>query len=137
MSKASGLVRSDRERSIFGRLWLGELALAEAFWTWAVLGGALVNLITSLLFYALIIHDRPVLALLAGYGPSLPYNLVVLVGVWRSADRHAGLDTRSHRIDLSTDEDHVLAGANGTVDHDLDICRLHQCIGNLEPFGDT
>lgn len=69
------------------RLWAGDLPLHEAFWTWAVAGGLLVNLASSLGFLALIVADRPLAALLVGYAPSVPYNLVVLVGVWRSAAR--------------------------------------------------
>ena len=40
-------------------LWTGELALGDAFWTWAVLGGLLVNISTSVLFLVLIMLDHP------------------------------------------------------------------------------
>lgn len=72
------------------RLWHGALPLQDAFWNWAVLGGLAVNIVSSALFLALIMADRPILAFTFGYGISLPYNVVVLVGVWRSADRYAG-----------------------------------------------
>jgi hypothetical protein len=72
------------------RLWRGELPLSEAFWTWAVLGGLLVNLSTSFGFYLLVIEDQIILAVLVGYALSLPYNFVVLVGVWRSANAYRG-----------------------------------------------
>lgn len=75
---------------IVRRLWRGELPLADVFWNWAVLGGLIVNGATSALFLVLIMADRPVEALIAGYVPSLPYNLVVAVGVWRSAARYKG-----------------------------------------------
>ena len=71
-------------------LWLGELPLGEACWTWAIGVGLLVNLITSGLFLALITVDRPWAALIAGYALSVPYNAVALVGVWRSAARYQG-----------------------------------------------
>jgi hypothetical protein len=70
--------------------WHGEEPLPTAFWNWAVIGGILVNVATSALFLALIMHSRPTLALLIGYGVSLPYNLFATVGVWRSADRYEG-----------------------------------------------
>lgn len=69
-------------------LWRGELPLAQTFWTWAGLGALLVNGLTSLGFFALIAEQRPWAALLVGYGLSLPYNLVVLVGLWRAAGRN-------------------------------------------------
>ncbi|MCC2664566.1 MAG: hypothetical protein K0S35_2488 [Geminicoccaceae bacterium] len=76
-----------------GALWAGKLPLGEAFWSYAVLIGLAVNLTTSLLFLALISADRPLAALFVGYAMSVPYNLVALVGVWRSAANHQG-----HRI---------------------------------------
>jgi hypothetical protein len=71
-------------------LWLGELPLGEAFWTWAIGIGLVVNLTTSVLFLALITVDRPWAALFVGYALSVPYNLLAGVGVWRSAARYAG-----------------------------------------------
>ena len=72
------------------RLWHGELALDNVFWNWAVFGGLIINVASSALFLFLIMGDRPILALIAGYAFSVPYNIAVLVGVWRSADRYTG-----------------------------------------------
>ncbi len=72
------------------RLWRGELPLPEAFWTWAVGIGLVVNVLSSLLFLALVSNDRLLLALIVGYGCSIPYNIVALVGVWRAAERYGG-----------------------------------------------
>ena len=33
---------------------------------------------------------RPISAFIAGYALSVPYNVIVSVGVWRSAERYAG-----------------------------------------------
>lgn len=74
----------------FRRLWAGELPLRDAFWTWAVGGGILVNLVTSLAFLALVSLGWPILALVVGYGGSVPYNIAAVVGVWRSAEREQG-----------------------------------------------
>jgi len=71
-------------------LWAGDLPLDDAFWTWGVTLGLLVNVVTSLLFLTFITLDHPWPALLVGYGLSLPYNLVAVVGVWRSASRYRG-----------------------------------------------
>ncbi|NUB46189.1 hypothetical protein GEU84_017480 [Fertoebacter nigrum] len=69
-------------------LWRGDLRLDDAFWTWAVFGGLLVNLTTSIAFLVLLSMDQPWPALIVGYGFSVPYNVVAVVGVWRSAARH-------------------------------------------------
>jgi hypothetical protein len=71
-------------------LWHGELTLQNAFWNWAVLGGLTINVVTSALFLFLIMADLPIIALIVGYGFSLPYNVIVTTGVWRSADRFPG-----------------------------------------------
>ncbi len=71
-------------------LWSGELPLDEAFWTWAIGIGLLVNLTSSVLFLALITIDRPWSALFVGYALSVPYNVLAGVGVWRSAARYQG-----------------------------------------------
>jgi hypothetical protein len=71
-------------------LWLGELPLGDAFWTWAIGVGLLVNLTTSALFLVLITADRPWAALCVGYALSVPYNVLATVGVWRSAARYPG-----------------------------------------------
>ena len=71
-------------------LWLGELPLSEAFWIWAIGVGLLVNVTTSALLLAMISLDRPWSALIVGYVPSVPYNVLALVGVWRSAARYDG-----------------------------------------------
>lgn len=69
------------------RLWRGELPLGEAFWNWAVLGGLLVNITTSIGFLWLIMAGQMIPAWIVGYGMSLPYNLVATVGTLRSAAR--------------------------------------------------
>ncbi len=72
------------------RLWRGELARADAFWNWAVFGGLAINVATTALLLFLIMADRPIFAFIAGYAPAVPYNVIVSVGVWRSAERYAG-----------------------------------------------
>lgn len=72
------------------RLWSGEMPLVRAFWTYAVLLGVAVNLVTSGMFIALIAAEQPLAALAVGYGVSVPYNFVATVGVWRAAGRHKG-----------------------------------------------
>ena len=71
-------------------LWSGELPLGEAFWTFAIGIGLLINLTTTALFLALLTVDRPWAALIVGHVLSVPYNVVAAVGVWRSAGRYQG-----------------------------------------------
>ena len=71
-------------------LWSGHLPLSEAFWTWVIAIGLPLNLATSVASLALISADQPWTALAAGYMVSVPYNVLVTVGVWRSAAIHEG-----------------------------------------------
>ena len=73
-----------------GRLWRGELTLDDAFWTWAVIGGLIVNGLSSAGFVYLVMAEQQVAALIVGYVFSIPYNVIVAVGVWRSAEHHEG-----------------------------------------------
>jgi len=84
------------------RLWLGEVPLADAFWNWAVLGGLAVNGATNLSFFVLISTDRPIAALLVGHTLPLPYNVLVVVGVWRAAERYAGPRSLAHLARIVT-----------------------------------
>lgn len=71
-------------------LWRGALKLSDAFWTWGVIGGFLVNISTSTISLMLITFDRPWLALIIGYGASVPYNILSTIGIWRSAAGYEG-----------------------------------------------
>lgn len=71
-------------------VWHGKLPLQKVLLEWAVLGGLAVNMVSSALFLLLIVNDYLIAALIAGYGVSIPYNFLVSVGVWRSADRYSG-----------------------------------------------
>lgn len=71
-------------------LWRGEVPLPVAFWGWAVAGGLVVNLSTSVLFLVLVMRGHILAAFTIGYACSVPYNILVGVGVWRSAARYAG-----------------------------------------------
>ncbi len=72
------------------RLLHGELALENAFWNGAVFGGLIINVISTALFLFLIMANRPISAFIVGYAFSVPYNIIVTVGVWRSAERYTG-----------------------------------------------
>jgi len=76
--------------SVLRRLWRGAVPLGEAFWSYAMLGGTALNLAATLLAMASLAMDAPgVLAALI-FALPIPYNLLVLVAVWRSAAAYQG-----------------------------------------------
>jgi hypothetical protein len=84
------------------RLWRGQVPLDDAFWNYAVIGGIAVNVLTSGIFLLLITMDLPLAAFLVGYGLSLPYNLIAVIGVSRSATRDDADTTRAKIYPLIT-----------------------------------
>jgi len=86
----------DRRLSMFSlvatvrRLWAGEVPLAHAFWDYAVVGGLSINLLATVAALALIVAGAPAIAAVGVHMLPMPYNLVILVAVWRSAGRYAG-----------------------------------------------
>lgn len=72
------------------RLWAGEIPLTQAFWTFAVLYGLVVNLATTAAALALFSQDAPTALGVLVYLAAMPYNVLVVVAVWRSAARYTG-----------------------------------------------
>lgn len=88
--------RADRRAERWpARLWAGRMPLAEAFWWYAMAYGLLVNLIASLASLAAAAVDAPGAVAVMLFLLPLPYNVLVLVGVWRSAGAH-GNGTGEH-----------------------------------------
>jgi hypothetical protein len=71
-------------------LWDGRVPLKTAFWEWAIVYGLIVNLVTSGLFFGLVMYDAALLPLIVAFVLPVPFNLFVVVAVWRSADRYQG-----------------------------------------------
>ena len=80
------------------RLWQGEVPLGEAVWSYAIAYGLLLNVLTSFAFTILLINDAAAPWLVSAFATPLPYNLLAVVAVWRSADRYAG---SKHRAELA------------------------------------
>jgi hypothetical protein len=80
-------------RAIIG-LWRGEVPLGRAFWLWGILGGGVVALFATILALALLTGGAPAWLAVLAFAAHVPWNLVLLVGVWRSAGRpEVGRDT--------------------------------------------
>lgn len=76
--------------TLIARLWAGEVPLARVFWSYAMIGGTALNLAATLLAMALLAADAPALLALAAFALPIPFNLFVLVAVWRSASAYQG-----------------------------------------------
>ena len=74
-------------------LWTGEVPLRQAFWEYSVGYGLFLNLVTTLAFVALLINDANIALVALVFALPIPYNFVMVVAVWRSADRYSGPKT--------------------------------------------
>lgn len=71
-------------------LWHGRVPLARAFWEYAIAYGTVLNLLATIAAFALIAGgDAGIVTLVVFFLPA-PYNLLMIVAVWRSATRYEG-----------------------------------------------
>jgi hypothetical protein len=66
-------------------LWAGRVPLARAFWGYAICWGFLINIVATILALALVVAGAPNPVVLAVHLAPIPWNVLVVVGVWRSA----------------------------------------------------
>jgi hypothetical protein len=79
-----------RTIALFRRLWAGDEPLSRAFWEFAICYGLALNLATTLASMGAAASGQPGALILALYALPLPYNLFIVVAVWRSAAHYAG-----------------------------------------------
>jgi len=71
-------------------LWSGRTSLPRAFWEYAICYGTLLNLLTTVASLGALAAGATGLVVIAVHFLALPYNLVAIVGVWRSAESYRG-----------------------------------------------
>lgn len=69
-------------------LWQGYLPLETAFWQYAIFYGLLLNILATSVALFFVVIDLPIAFAIAVHLLPVPYSIVALVGVWRSADRY-------------------------------------------------
>ncbi len=80
--------------SRIGKLWRGELGLAESFWLWGVIGLVALSFSSQFLVMRLIVGGYLSGFLFISYvliAVGMGYLVLVSVGIWRSAAKYAGL----------------------------------------------
>ena len=71
-------------------LWSGDLPLPIAFWRYGIAWGLVINGITTVMTIMTVLANAPVWILVPVHLLPTPYNILVLVGIWRSAARFEG-----------------------------------------------
>jgi len=71
-------------------LWRGELPLEVAFWHYAIFYGLIFNIVATATALFLVVLDAPIALAVIVHLLPVPYSIIVMIGVWRSADRFTG-----------------------------------------------
>ena len=71
-------------------LWNGRVPLSRVFWDWAVIYGSFANLLATGAALTMIVIGWPALLAVVVHFLPVPYNLLMVVAVWRSAARYEG-----------------------------------------------
>ena len=72
------------------RLWTGEFSLARSFWEFGIVCGSLIHLIMTGVALGSMVMGAPTWIALVLFLSPAPYTILVVVGVWRSAERYRG-----------------------------------------------
>lgn len=79
-----------KARGWVATLWVGETPLPVAFWRYGIVYGLAINAAATLAALILFAMDAPDWLGMVAYLAPTPYNLLVLVGVWRATARWRG-----------------------------------------------
>src|SRR5262245_55613501 len=71
-------------------LWRGRLPLEIAYWRYAIYYGLALNVLATAISLVLIVLDMSIVVAVLVHLVPFPYMIVVMVGVWRSADWYDG-----------------------------------------------
>jgi hypothetical protein len=71
-------------------IWYGRIPLARVFWEYAIGYGTVLNLLATLAAFSAFSRHWPEALGLAIFFLPAPYNLLMIVGVWRSAAIYQG-----------------------------------------------
>jgi hypothetical protein len=71
-------------------LWAGHLPLEIAFWQYAIFYGVIFNVVATAVALFLVVLDAPIAIAIVVHLLPVPYSVLTMVGVWRSADHYPG-----------------------------------------------
>lgn len=80
----------NRLRQWLADLWNGRVPMSRVFWEYAICFGTVLNLLATIASFALVAGDYPGWLAVTVFFLAAPYNLLMIVAVWRSAMRYQG-----------------------------------------------
>ena len=82
-------------RNTLKALWSGDFPLGQAFWHYAIAYGTIANILAQAAAIAAVLAGLPAAVAIGLHFLPLPYVVMAVVGVWRSADKYRGDPTRA------------------------------------------
>lgn len=76
--------------ALLAALWRGDIPLGQAFWEYAIAYGTIANIVATATAIATVAAGLPVVLTIFLLLLPLPYILIAVVGVVRSADKYQG-----------------------------------------------
>jgi hypothetical protein len=89
MTRVEGVAPKNPVAAYVGSLWRGEIPLGRVFWTDLLIIGTVANIAATIAALLLFVSGLPVAIGVAVHFLTLPYNLLLLLGVWHAAQREA------------------------------------------------
>ena len=83
-------------KNLMIRLWQGEVGMARSFWEFGVVYGTLIHMVATGLAFGALVAGIPAWIAVVIFLLPAPYTILVVVAVWRSADRYRGPSGRAH-----------------------------------------
>ena len=80
-------------RNTLNALWSGDVPLGQAFWHYAIAYGTLANILAQAAAIAAFLVGLPAAVVIGLHFLPLPYVVMAVVGVWRSAAKYRGDST--------------------------------------------
>ena len=77
-------------RNTLKALWTGDFPLGQAFWYYAIAYGTIANIFAQAAAIAAVLAGLPAAVVVGLHFLPLPYVVMAVVGVWRSADKYRG-----------------------------------------------
>ena len=82
--------RSGVMRNTLIALWSGDFPLGQAFWHYAIAYGTIASILATAAAIAAVLAGLPDAVAIGLHFLPLPYVVMAVVGVWRSADKYRG-----------------------------------------------
>ncbi len=95
---AADIEENSSGRGFFAARWRGEISAERLFYLDMLLVGTSINLAASFVSIVLLGLKFPLWVSIAAYAAPLPYNVFLLLALWRATDRRRTAGAATYRV---------------------------------------